>query len=678
MKTTISMSDLIHTGQTNINAIPLGISLVASYALEHLGDKIEIELFKYPGNFAEYLEKTTPDIVCFSSYVWNININCEFARRIKRKYPRTVIIFGGPNYPIETNVQEEFLLSHPDIDFYIFRDGEQPFLELLNTLFAYEFNIQEIKNARLKIPNCHYINDGKIVLGGLLRPLTDIDKIPSPYLSGLCDKFLGEELVPLMLTARGCPFSCTFCQDGAEYFCRVRKFSLQRIKDELQYIAQHTTNPNLMFADSNFGMYKNDVEICREIASVQEKYGWPKYFMGLGGKNNKERVIEAASIIQKSVFGRDSVFLSAAVQSMDKKVLKNIKRQNVSSSVFIDIAKAAASHGSNSFSEVILCLPGDTKDAHIKSIFELIQSGINVVRSHQFLMLNGAEVSTRTSRRQYGIGTRFRVMPKTIGPYKLFGRTFFAPEIDEVCVKSATMSFDDYLECRMFDLTVEIFYNNGIFQEILNFLKLYQISSVSFVKNIHKHISFVNSPLSDLYDGFLRETKELWDTEEEVKIFLRQPGIIERYMSGELGNNEQLKYRALAVSGRMDDLHQTAFNVAEELLIRKGCFNEQIRDYLKELAEYSLSRKKDMFSTEITIKKVFRYDFVSLENYNFKDNPFSYYRPEGISMLFIHDDAQEKLIRQYIKIYGLSDYGIGSILSNASHVSTLYRRAKID
>ena len=59
--------------------------------------------------------------------------------------------------------------------------------------------------------------------------------------------------------------------------------------------------------------------------------------------------------------------------------------------------------------------------------------------------------------------------------YQLFGK-FLCSEIDEICVANASMSFEDYLECRLFNLTVEIFYNDGIFQELLKFLRLHNIS----------------------------------------------------------------------------------------------------------------------------------------------------------------------------------------------------------
>ena len=605
-KTTVSFAELVHN-EHSCRTIPYGIAIVASYALKFLGHKIDADLFKYTADFIEYLEQKTPQVACFSNYVWNLALSYEFARQIKSRSPESIIVFGGPNYPLDTEEQEAFLSAHPDIDFYIYRDGEQAIVELFNRLFEYNFDVAKIKESQLRIANCHYVTEGQIVQGDLLPTLTDIEEIPSPYLSGLCDKLLGRDLVPLIQTTRGCPFSCTFCQGGDKYFNRISRFSSERIKDEVEYIAQRTTVPNLMLADSNFGMYKEDIEVSRIIAAVQDKYDWPKYFIGIDGKNNKERVMKVASIVKGS-------FLSAAVQSTNAQVLKNVKRQNVSLSQMIQVAQYAEALGANDISEVILCLPGDTKDAHFKSILDLIDAGIHVVRSHQLIMLPGSELATKKNREQYNMQTRFRVTPRTVSFYQLFGKQFVAPEIDEICVANSTMSYDDYLECRLFDLTVEIFFNNGIFRELLKFLKLYNVSSSSFIMNLHMRLRSSPSQLSTVYDNFLRETNELWSSRNELEELLNQSKVIDRYISGELGNNEQLVYRALAIFNHMDEMHRISFDFAEELLIKEVCLDEQTCSYLKELSEFSMLRKRDILSTGTIINNLFHYDFVDLED----------------------------------------------------------------
>ena len=58
-------------------------------------------------------------------------------------------------------------------------------------------------------------------------------EIPSPYLDGTFDLFLDEGLVPIVQTMRGCPYQCHFCVSGAIEWNRLRGFSTERVKAEI-------------------------------------------------------------------------------------------------------------------------------------------------------------------------------------------------------------------------------------------------------------------------------------------------------------------------------------------------------------------------------------------------------------------------------------------------------------
>ena len=96
----------------------IAVSLVASYAKKN-SRKLTRELFKYPEDFKIFLENNTPRIVCFANYSWTMSISYEFAKKIKEKNPRTIVIFGCDWYPNENEAQKSFLSTYPVIDFYI-------------------------------------------------------------------------------------------------------------------------------------------------------------------------------------------------------------------------------------------------------------------------------------------------------------------------------------------------------------------------------------------------------------------------------------------------------------------------------------------------------------------------------------------------------------------------------
>ena len=84
MTVKISFADLTHMGQVvAANTFPLGSTMVASYAKQELGDEIDVEVFKYPDDFANYLDKGMPQFAGFSTFSWNNRLAHEYAKRIK-------------------------------------------------------------------------------------------------------------------------------------------------------------------------------------------------------------------------------------------------------------------------------------------------------------------------------------------------------------------------------------------------------------------------------------------------------------------------------------------------------------------------------------------------------------------------------------------------------------------
>ena len=672
MKPMIFFSDLAHRGHA-CNAMPYAISLVLAYALKVMPDRFDYKLFKRADDLTAALDQGIPQIVCFSNYVWNTDLSYAIVRRIKQRAPETVVIFGGPNYPILAGEQELFLKKYPDIDFYVYREGDVAFPHLIEALLEVGLDAGKIRAEERKLPSCHYIHEGRLIAGKEMPTPNDLDELPSPYLGGLMDTFFEMNLVPLTQTTRGCPFTCTFCQDGHKDNSKVKRHSQPFVDAELEYIAQRSRAPRLQWGDSNFGMYKQDLDTCRTIARLRKQYGWP-LIVDVHGKNKKERILEAASIIDGAELEGGAVFVSAAIQSTSPEVLMAVRRQNISTDVIMDlVTRGRKVLNDNSFSEIILCLPRDTRDAHFQSLDDLIDAGISVIRSHQFILLHGSEAATIEDRVRYGMLSRFRVSPRTVAEYRLFGESFISPEIDEICVGNSTLTYQEYLECRQYDLTVEIFHNHGLFGGLMAFLKANGVSLSRVVHDIFDHIMSTTTPLNTVYAGFLRETQELWDTREEVEAFLRQPGIPEKYRSGELGNNEQLMYRALAVFNHMADMHDVVYFLARKHLSEQGKLDAATAQFLDELKAFNLLRKSDILDTQRVERRVFHFDFEQLEEERTIESPEACRRPEGVTIEFSHSDAQRDMIRKYVDLYGTDNYGLGNILGGGTSVSSFYR-----
>jgi hypothetical protein len=246
--------------------------------------------------------------------------------------------------------------------------------------------------------------------------------------------------------------------------------------------------------------------------------------------------------------------------------------------------------------------------------------------------------------------------------------------VDEICVGNDTMTFADYEECRMLDLTVEVFYNNALLLELFKLLKMHGIRISSLITRIHERVTSATSPVAELYEGFHRETNELFDSPEQLYDFLHQEGVAEQYQSGRLGNNEQLMYSAMMVFGHMKDVHDIAYDVARELFQENDAYGDWVADYLSELIGFSLLRKRDMLTTDQVETKHFHYDFIALEKCGFNEDPREHTRPDGVNIHFAHDQIQKDLITGYCNVYGVSNSGLGNIFGMGKNVRNFYRR----
>ncbi len=660
-KPNIYFADLSHTGTiVSANFFPLAIGYVAANLNAEFPGQFQIELFKYPKDLSSALSRQTPRILGFSNYSWNINISYEYVKQIKRRFPETVIVMGGPNYGLSQDEIVDFWNRYPLIDFYIVFEGEHAMVELVRALQSVNYDVKSLKKENKTLVNCHYKLGNKIVQGDPLPRINDLNELPSPYLSGLMDKFFDDVLIPMISTTRGCPFKCTFCSEGIGYYNKVSK--RQDISDELFYIAERVGNmTDLCLTDANWGMFKEDVDKATILAEVQEKFEWPTKLVVSSGKNQKERVMKVASLL------KGAMFAGGAMQTTDQGILKNIKRDNISLEELgpkPDDKKGV--DDLDSYTELILALPGDNVNAHSKSLRDMVEVGVNRVRMYQLIMLRQTEMNTSESRAKYGLQTRFRLMPRSFGNYELFGEKFSAVEFEEICVANSTMSFEEYLDCREMDLTVEIINNGKLFHELSGLCKKFGFSWFDIIFAFHNRRRSTSPGLAQLYDEFRNDsTQGLWKDRDELESLVKSK--INEYLANEEGTNEMAKAKAKAIFKLQEEIHYLLFSEVRSKLQELELLGPKMEHYLEELKVYSLFRKKALIDTSIQYKQNFHFNFHQLNENGFVMDPRDYMFDKPQVFLFQHSEEQIKLLDSYTKQYGASLDGLGRILMRAQY-----------
>ena len=113
------------------DTIPLNIGFVAAYCQKMHGQNVNIELFKYPQDILKSIKSSPPDVIGFSNYSWNSNLSEHLAGQAKTLNPDTITVFGGTNFPDESDQQKVFLDSRPNLDAHIDLEGEIAFSNLV-------------------------------------------------------------------------------------------------------------------------------------------------------------------------------------------------------------------------------------------------------------------------------------------------------------------------------------------------------------------------------------------------------------------------------------------------------------------------------------------------------------------------------------------------------------------
>lgn len=672
--TSVWLCDLTYTQQTVASDImPAAVGCIATYTEQELGDAVDIRIFKFPTALAEALETDLPPrVIGFSNYAWNRDLCTQFAAVIKRKLPNIITVFGGPNYPTIKEEQEEFLRAHPMIDLYIVKEGEAAFSKLIKGLIESNFNLSQLPDD---LPSMHRIKaDGTFHAAETEDRILEMSQIPSPYLTGKMDEFFDGIMLPIIQTNRGCPFKCTFCVEGQPYYSRVTKATMERTKDELLYISERMAKlraeskgrSDMHIADSNFGMYKEDLVTCEGIAEMQQKFGYPEYINVATGKNHKKRVLEAARMIN------GALRLSGSVQSLDENVLENIQRANINEKEIMDLALEASEIGANVYSEIILGLPGDSLKAHFDTIRTVIDGDFNTVCLYQLMLLPGTDLASRESLDKWHMKTRFRALPRCYGYFDCLGEEINAAEIEEICVQNDSLSFTDYLHCRRFHLMINVFYNDGIFKDVLKLVSLCGLSKYDWIECLYNYDK--NERFNNLVQEFLDETQsELWEERDEVVNFVRQRDNIKRYIDGEFGANLIFKYRSISLASYADDLAEITTAATRQFLEDNG--KADAVELANELIEFSHLRMRDIFAnTGENYSAVFNYAVdtfsddatpTAVENYRF-ETPTEYD--------FSHSDEQQNTIADFLSVYGNTVAGMSRILAKV-YVRRLFRNS---
>ena len=658
----IFLADLTYDTITlSTDVFPLNIGYVASYAKAQFGSDVEIKLFKYIEKLEDELERSPPDIIGFSNYAWCNRISREMSRIFLKLNPNGIVVWGGPNFPLDLPSQERFFRDNSIIDFYVPVEGEIGFANIVKKSLEIKSK-DEFRNKMLEEPidGCiTRLKNGKMQYSTSPIRTKQLDEIPSPYTTGILDEFFDGKLAPMIQTNRGCPFSCTFCVDGSDLVNKVNSFSNERVRKELQYIAKHVT-PNMHsmhISDLNFGMYPKDLEVCEYIKEIQEKYSFPKFVKVTSGKNKKEKIIAAIKKLGKSTF------MAMSVQSMDPQVLSNIRRDNISKDALIALGPVLKEEGLSTASDVIIGLPGESYASTIQTIKDLVHADIDWIEVWTLMLLDGSELNTPKEREKWNLKSKFRIIPRDF--VKLKNGTVVT-EIEEAGIGSSSLSFDEYAELRLLALILRVTKSGTIFAPLTKFLTEQNVDIFDLLHKMLKNTDLASKNMQGLFKQFKQDTvNELWDSPEEIEKNYQNDSEYQKLLSGDAGQNLIYYYHALVISNYLSDWIEFVLQISENILNQNNKISERVNQQFCSVSDYCRGLGynilgKDRMETEP--KFIFHYDIMAWMNSGISSSLSNFKNIKRKKIGFKLTDEQFNLVEDNLEIFGNTAAGRSQVI----------------
>ena len=434
--------------------LPYAAGLLEAYVARHAPDpsrySFRMPIFRRAPVDVNVAALEGVDVAGFSVYCWNFELSIATAKALKARCPATLIVFGGPHVSDQGG---SFLDQHPFIDIAVHGEGEATFLSLLENL-----------------GDPHAPLDGATVRGvdgrTITRPkpprIKDLDAIPSPYLEGTFDRVIAGHRDlrwhALWETNRGCPFACTFCDWGSATASKVYQFSMDRVRAEVEWFERNRIE-FVFGCDANFGILPRDVEIARHVAASHARSGFPAS-MGL---QNTKNATERSYQVQSLLAALSPTGVTISLQSVDPHTLESIKRDNISTSSFQELQRRYTRDGIETYTDIIIGLPGETYDSLANGVSTVIANGQHHrIQFYNCYILPNAEMAQPAYRERYGLVTaRSRVIDahRPITP-----PDGHVDEWMELVIATASMPAEDWVRAKAFAWMTDLLHCDRVLQ----------------------------------------------------------------------------------------------------------------------------------------------------------------------------------------------------------------------
>lgn len=346
------------------------------------------------------------DVLCLTCYVWNHEYNLHMSRIFKEVSPHGLVVFGGPEIPLNVDAHDGFAADRPWVDCFVSGPGEQTFAAIVGS----------IECDPSTWPNCF----GRGWSNVTSRPAQiKSSQMPRPYTNGIFDSIVAKEkrIKASFETNRGCPYKCAFCDWGGQANDAVVKFTLDFVFDEIDWIYEHANIKEIEILDANFGMHRRDLETVLHMRKAKDRSGNNPTvsYSGLV-KNGSPYLADIIKIIHGDL-GAERRHLKLSFQTHSKTTLDTVLRDNIDNSRLLRLLTELGENDIDVSSEMIIGLPGETADSWLASQETDYKHGIGFMRTYILNLVCNTKLYEPEYRSRYRIRSKKILIPYEVKSY---------------------------------------------------------------------------------------------------------------------------------------------------------------------------------------------------------------------------------------------------------------------
>ena len=428
---------------TAINSQYVHLNVAVRYLKKYVEKNSDIKLDIYETNINNQLMniikdlfEKQPDMIIFSTYIWNKEYVFSITKELKKILPDVKIVLGGPEVSYEW---DKIMAENQEIDYIFTGEGEKVLLNFFTK------DISEVKGVV-------YREGDNLKYNGIEPLIENLDIIPFPYDD---EELQDRTKIFYYESSRGCPFNCSYCMSSIDK--SVRYYSIDRTKEDLKRFIDSPIKL-LKFVDRTFNLSKEKYMAIWRFLLENYREGITFHFE-INANIFDDETLDFLETVPKGYFQ-----FEIGVQTIDAQAMKSIGRINKLEKLEHNIRRI--SRNIHLHLDLIAGLPYETYDKFRESFDYVHRLKPEMIQLGFLKLLKGTKMYDE--REKYG----YKYFSKP--PYEVFSNEF--------------ISFAEMVKLKNLEKVLDFYYNSEKFPESVQWIiENHYESAFSFYEDVAEY-----------------------------------------------------------------------------------------------------------------------------------------------------------------------------------------------